>query len=52
MLGEAAMMSAQLAGSGGPDGAGTPRQMGMNHPGSDDKQFALNVERWLTGVLK
>lgn len=53
MLGEAAMMSAQLAGGRGGAGAGgEPRLMGMNFPGSDDKQFALNVERWLTGVLK
>lgn len=44
VLGEAAMLSAQLAGP-----AGFP--MGMNVPGSDDRQFALNVLRWLTGAL-
>jgi hypothetical protein len=44
VLGEAAMMSAQRAGS-----AGAP--MGMNAPGSDDRQFALNVVRWLGGAL-
>lgn len=44
-LGEAAMMSAQLA---GPANGPQPRfQMGMNHPGNDDKQFALNAVRWL-----
>lgn len=44
VLGEAAMLSAQLAG---------PRrvQMGMNKPGSDNRQFALNTLRWLTRVL-
>lgn len=47
MLGEAAMMSAQLAGGA----QAAPFTMGMNMPGSDDKQFALNVMRWLTGVL-
>ena len=37
------------------EGAGLPVgqrfQMGMNQPGSDDKQFALNVLRWLAGAL-
>jgi hypothetical protein len=47
MLGEAAMMSAQVAGSGA-----NQFTMGMNMPGTDDKQFALNVVRWLTGALK
>ena len=44
VLGEAAMLSAQLAGP-----AGFP--MGMNVPGNDDRQFALNVLRWLTRAL-
>ena len=44
VLGEAAMLSAQLA---GPD----HRPMGMNVPGSDDRQLALNVMHWLTRVL-
>jgi hypothetical protein len=43
VLGEAAMLSAQVAGPGFP--------MGMNVPGNDDRQFALNVLRWLTGAL-
>ena len=51
MLGEAAMMSAQLA-AGAVDQYGAPFTMGMNHPGSDDKQFALNVVRWLSRVLE
>ena len=40
VLGEAAMMTAQLAGP-------NRSPMGMNVPGSDDRQFALNVVRWL-----
>ena len=27
-------------------------RMGMNTPGNDNKQFALNIVRWLTGYLK
>ena len=45
VLGEAAMLSAQL---GGPN----EKPMGMNVPGNDDRQFALNLMHWLTGVLK
>jgi hypothetical protein len=40
VLGEAAMMTAQL---GGPERI----PMGMNVEGSDDRQFVLNVIRWL-----
>lgn len=45
VLGEAAMMTAQLAG---------PRHfpMGMNAPGNDDRQFAINVMRWLARALQ
>jgi hypothetical protein len=45
ILGEAAMMSAQVS---GPEGRG---RMGMNVPGSDDKQFVLNILHWLSGLL-
>lgn len=45
LLGEAAMLSAQIA---GPD----KFPMGMNVPGSDNRQFALNVMHWLSGLLK
>jgi hypothetical protein len=45
VLGEAAMLSAQLAGA-------ENFKMGMNVPGNDDKQFALNVMHWLSGLLK
>ena len=43
--GEAAMLSAQIS---GPD----KRAMGMNVPGNDDKQYALNLMHWLSGILK
>lgn len=45
MLGEAAMLSAQLAG---------PNRMpfGMNRPGIDNRQLALNIVHWLSGLLK
>jgi hypothetical protein len=44
-LGEAAMLSAQVTG---------PNQMkfGMNHPGIDNRQLALNIVHWLSGLLK
>jgi hypothetical protein len=45
VMGEAAMLSAQLAGS-------ENRQMGMNVPGSDNRQLALNIMHWLSGALK
>lgn len=43
--GEAAMISAQVS---GPEN----RRMGMNVPGNDDRQYALNVMHWLSGLLK
>jgi len=43
--GEAAMLSAQIS---GPD----KRTMGMNVPGNDNKQYALNLMHWLSGILK
>lgn len=42
ILGEAAMLSAQV-GSGG---------FGMNVPGIDNRQLALNIMHWLSGLLK
>lgn len=45
MLGEAAMLSAQVA---GPENF----KMGMNLPGNDNRQFALNIMHWLSGALK
>lgn len=43
VLGEAALLSAQIAGG--------RTRMGFNVPGTDDRQFALNVMRWLTRAL-
>ena len=43
--GEAAMLSAQIS---GPD----KHTMGMNVPGNDNKQYALNLMHWLSGILK
>lgn len=43
--GEAAMLSAQIS---GPE----KRMMGMNVPGNDNKQYALNLMHWLSGILK
>lgn len=45
VLGEAAMLSAQIA---GPD----KKAFGMNRPGIDNRQLALNIMHWLAGLLK
>ena len=45
VLGEAAMLSAQLAGPNG-------NPFGMNRPGIDNRQLALNIMHWLSGLLK
>jgi hypothetical protein len=42
VLGEAGLLSAQIDPLG--------NKMGMNKPGNDDRQFALNVMHWLSGV--
>ena len=42
---EAAMLSAQVS---GPE----MRRMGMNVPGNDNRQYALNLMHWLSGVLR
>jgi hypothetical protein len=42
---EAAMLSAQIAGP-------NKFKMGMNVPGTDNKQYALNLMHWLSGMLK
>jgi hypothetical protein len=44
VLGEAGMLSAQLSGA-------EKRAMGMNVPGSDNRQLALNIMHWLSGSL-
>jgi len=45
VMGEAGMLSAQLIG---------PRRalFGMNRPGIDNRQLALNIMHWLSGLLK
>ena len=43
VLGEAAMLSAQVNARQG-------IRMGMNVPGTDNRQFALNIMHWLSGV--
>ena len=45
VLGEAGMLSAQLSGRDN-------KPFGMNVPGSDNKQLALNIMHWLSGLLK
>ena len=44
VLGEAGLLSAQV------DPLGL--KMGMNTRGNDDRQFALNIFHWLSGVLE
>jgi hypothetical protein len=44
-LGEAAMLSAQITGP-------NQTKFGMNHPGIDNRQLALNIVHWLSGLLK
>jgi hypothetical protein len=51
VLGEAAMFSAQVV-RFAQGGQRQEAKMGMNVPGSDDRQFALNVMHWLSGLLK
>jgi hypothetical protein len=43
--GEAAMLSAQIA---GPE----KFKIGMNVPGNDNRQYALNLMHWLSGLLR
>jgi hypothetical protein len=44
--GEAAMLSAQLIIRPGQE----PYKFGMNQPGLDNQQYALNLMRWLVGA--
>jgi hypothetical protein len=48
VLGEAAMLSAQIASF--PDGSVV--KAGMNVPGNDNRQFALNALHWLSGLIE
>lgn len=47
VVGEAAMLTAQRIETPGRP----PYLMGMNRPGNDNQQFALNIVRWLMRVL-
>jgi hypothetical protein len=49
VLGEAGMFSAQAVTF--PDSPERDFKVGMNVPGNDDKQLALNVLHWLSGLL-
>lgn len=52
ILGEAAMLSAQLVFFSNADGSpAEPYAMGMNRPGIDNQQLALNLMHWLVGLL-
>ena len=44
VMGEAAELSAQVIGNG--------RKFGMNVPGIDNRQMALNIMHWLSGLLE
>jgi hypothetical protein len=44
VMGEAGDLSAQVYGD-------PPQKMGMNVPGCDNRQFALNIMHWLTGLI-
>jgi Leucine Rich repeat len=45
VMGEAGDLSAQIY------GADPPGKMGMNVPGCDNRQFALNIVHWLSGLI-
>jgi hypothetical protein len=47
VLGEAAVLSAQVVKEPGKE----PYRTGMTFPGSDNRQLALNIMHWLSGVL-
>jgi hypothetical protein len=44
VMGEAGDLSAQVYGD-------PPEKMGMNVPGCDNRQFALNIMHWLSGLI-
>jgi hypothetical protein len=51
IMGEAGMLSAQRVEEDGPSGK-TSHPWGMNWPGLDNRQLALNICHWLTGALR
>ncbi len=50
VLGEAAMLSAQIFVDA--DKTKEPRKMGMNFPDTDNRQLALNLMHWLSGLTE
>jgi hypothetical protein len=48
VMGEAAELSAQVSGFGGDPS----NMMGRNVPGIDNRQMALNIMHWLSGLLE
>jgi hypothetical protein len=48
VMGEAAMFSAQVTPFTDPNGRVNEMRMGMNVAGNDNRQFLLNVMKWLT----
>ena len=52
VLGEAAMLSAQLFTGPAAQLVGKDEiRIGMNYPGIDNRQLALNIMHWLSGLL-
>ena len=51
MTGEAGMLSAQVVTEEGATGKES-HPWGMNWPGLDNRQLALNLSHWLTGALR
>lgn len=53
ILGEAGLFGAQVIRGEAAQRAGLPGELrfGMNHPGTDDRQFLLNVLHWLSRLL-
>ncbi len=52
VLGEAALLSAQkIQGAAAEMMGGNEFRIGMNRPGNDDRQLALNIMHWLSGLI-
>jgi hypothetical protein len=47
-MGEAACLTAQVV----TPPSGEVRKVGMNQPGNDNKQLALNIMHWLSGMTE
>lgn len=53
VVGEAGLFGAQVIGGEAAQRAGLPGELrfGMNHPGTNDRQFLLNILHWLSHLL-